>query len=50
MRVCFIILHYKDRMITKQCIDSIAKMDDQENIQMIVIDNDTELQIGSDLS
>lgn len=43
MKVCFIILHYKDRMITKQCVDSIATMDDQENIQMIVVDNDTEL-------
>lgn len=40
MKVCFVILHYKDQEITERCAASIAQMDGQENIRMIVIDND----------
>lgn len=38
--VSFVILHYKDRVITDKCIQSILQLENQEQIQIVVVDND----------
>lgn len=38
--VSFVILHYKDRAITDKCIQSILKLENQEQIQIVIVDND----------
>ena len=38
--VSFVILHYKDRVITDKCIQSILQLENQKQIQIVVVDND----------
>ncbi|MCD7819574.1 MAG: glycosyltransferase [Lachnospiraceae bacterium] len=38
--VSFVILHYKDRTITDTCVQSILRMEQQERIRIVVVDND----------
>ena len=38
--VSFVILHYKDLEITDQCVKSILRMEQQERIRIIIVDND----------
>ena len=39
-RVSFVILHYKEAEVTDSCVRSILKMDGQEQIRIIIVDND----------
>lgn len=39
MRVCFIILHYRNAEETTKCIDSILRMNGNEQMQILVVDN-----------
>ena len=45
--VTFVILHYKDRAITDKCIQSILKLENQEQIQIVIVDNDIHKQKNS---
>lgn len=38
--VGFVILHYKDWKVTDECVQSILKMQDQERIRIVIVDND----------
>lgn len=38
--VSFVILHYKDLEITDQCVQSILRMEQQERIRIVIVDND----------
>ena len=38
--VCFVILHYGDRRETQLCIQSILRMERQNEIEIIIVDND----------
>lgn len=38
--VSFVILHYGDRKITDTCVQSILKMEHQERIRLVIVDND----------
>lgn len=38
--ICFLILHYGDPSVTDKCVDSILRLKDVENVQIIVIDNE----------
>lgn len=40
--VSFVILHYKDYESTERCVRSIVRMDQQERIRMVIVDNDIE--------
>ena len=40
--VSFVILHYKDRKTTDDCVQSILQMEDQERIRIVIVDNDRE--------
>lgn len=40
--VSFVILHYKDRKTTDACVQSILKMEEQERIRIVIVDNDLE--------
>lgn len=37
--VCFIILHFGDRKVTDQCVSSILKLNRQEVIRILIVDN-----------
>lgn len=39
-KVCFVILHYRDFASTKASVQSILKMDLQENVHIVIVDND----------
>ena len=39
VKVCFIILHYINIELTKLTIDSILKLDEIDDTQIIVVDN-----------
>ena len=38
--ICFVILHYKDYDVTDTCVQSILKMEQQERIRVVIVDND----------
>ena len=38
--ICFVILHFKDNQVTDTCVQSILKMDQQERIKILIVDND----------
>ena len=38
--ISFVILHYKDIESTDQCVNSILRMEQQERIRIVVVDND----------
>lgn len=38
--ISFVILHYKDIKSTDSCVRSILKMDEQEYIRIVIVDND----------
>lgn len=40
--ISFVILHYKDWEATDACVDSILKMEEQEKICIVIVDNDIE--------
>lgn len=40
--VSFVILHYKDYESTDLCVRSIQRMDEQERIRIVIVDNDIE--------
>ncbi|MBN7573935.1 glycosyl transferase family 2 [Clostridium sp. 2-1] len=39
MKVCFIILHYLTSEDTIECVNSIIKMENSENINVVIVDN-----------
>lgn len=41
--VSFVILHYKDISVTDACVQSILRMEGQERLRIVVVDNDTAL-------
>ena len=40
--MCFVILHYKDRKVTDACVRSILRMQEQERLSIVIVDNDIE--------
>ena len=38
--VSFVILHYKDADVTDTCVQSVLRMDQQERIRIVIVDND----------
>lgn len=38
--VSFVILHYRDVSVTDACVQSVQKLDGQEQIRIVVVDND----------
>ena len=36
----FVILHYGSRDVTDQCVQSVLRMDHQESVQIIIVDNE----------
>ena len=42
MKIAFLILHYKNEDVTKQCIESLIQCFDMANIQIVIVDNDSE--------
>ncbi|MDF2037694.1 glycosyltransferase [Cytobacillus oceanisediminis] len=39
MKFCFVILHYRTLIETKECLQYLKKLDNQNDIQIIVVDN-----------
>lgn len=39
MKICFSILHYGPSEVTKDCVDSILKLSNQEKIEILIVDN-----------
>lgn len=39
-RVGFVLLHYGDVSVTKECIDSILQLETKDTIHIVVVDND----------
>lgn len=39
MKICFSILHYGPSGVTKDCVDSILKLNNQEKIEIVIVDN-----------
>lgn len=38
--VCFVILHYRDFDATEKCVQSILRMERQDEIRIVIVDND----------
>ena len=39
MKICFSILHYGPSAVTKDCIESILKLNNQKKIEIVIVDN-----------
>ena len=42
IKICFVILHYGDISVTENCVSSISRISDIENIRIIIVDNDVQ--------
>ena len=48
-KIGFVILHYNDYEVTSKCVDSILNLDEQDRIEIVIVDNNSQNDSGTRL-